>query len=146
MATLKEMLATGDKRTEVIDDALQVLEAEVKDKGGISGVAIKTGYKVVKGLKPGFVRKAVDHMLDDFLDGLEPIYQEALARQEPPGKYLESKRERVADALLAITDRRAENAEQGVLTKTYAKLRPTAKKHVEAAAPRLAQMLERHAG
>lgn len=146
MATsLKEQLTTEDKRKVVIDDALEVLEAEVKDKGGLSGVAVKTGYKMVKGLKPGFVRNAIDHLLDEFLDALDPIYQEALGKGVNPGDHLKSNKARVADALLSITDGKAERSDKGALKKTYAKLRPTAQKHVEAAAPRLADMLNRHA-
>jgi hypothetical protein len=51
----------------------------------------------------------------------------------------------VADALLAITDRRAENAQRQVIKSMYEKLRPTAKKHVEAAAPRLGDLVDKHA-
>jgi hypothetical protein len=122
-----------------------VLDLEVADKGGIAGLAIKAAYKVVQGISPGFVRQVVDHLLNEFLDALDPVYQEAVAKGEPPGKYLRSNSGRVADALLAVTDKRAENAQRAVIKKTYEKLRPSAKRHVEDAAPRLAEMLERHA-
>jgi hypothetical protein len=145
MPSLREILASGNKRSAVIDDALQVLDAEVSDKGGITGLAIKAAYKVVQGVSPGFVRQVVDHLLDEFLDALDPVYQEAVAKGEAPGPYLRANSSRVADALLAVTDKRAERAQRAVIKKTYEKLRPSAKKHVEEAAPRLAQMLERHA-
>ena len=145
MATLREMIAEGEKRSAVIDDACQVLDQEVSDKGGLSGVAIKSAYKLVKGVKPGFVRDVVDHLLDEFLDALNPIYQEALEKKESPGAYLESNKSRMADGLLAVTDRRAERARMKMIKKTYEKLRGSAKKHVEASAPRLGKMLERHA-
>ena len=41
MAPLKEQLGSGDKRSKVIDDACGVLDQEVADKGGLSGIAIK---------------------------------------------------------------------------------------------------------
>jgi len=50
----------------------------------------------------------------------------------------------VAEKLLAVTDRRAEQAQRAVIKKTYERLRPSAKKHVTAAVPRLAQMVSRH--
>lgn len=143
MASLKELLGAGDKRKRVIDDARGVLDAEVADKGGVSGFAIRAAYKLVQGVRPGFVRDVIDYLLDEFLDALDPIYQEAGAKGEAPGVYLRKNSARVADALLTVTDKRAEKAESGVLKKTYEKLRPTAKKHVEAAAPRLAEMLDR---
>lgn len=124
MATLREMIGSGEKRKAVIDDALRVLDAEVDDKSGFSGVAIKTAYKVVKGISPGFIRKVVDDLLNEFLDALDPIYQEALQKKVAPGSYLEVNAGRMAEALLAITDRRAARTKQALLKKTYDRLRP----------------------
>jgi hypothetical protein len=145
MATLKEQLGNGGKRQQVIDEACTVLDQEVADKSGLTGIAIKGAYKLVQGIKPGFVRQVVDHLLDDFLVALEPTYQEALAKNLRPGVHLKANSDRVADALLAVTDQRAARADNVVVKKTYEKLRPSAKKQVVAAAPRLADMLERHA-
>lgn len=145
MAHLKDLIGQGDKRRDVVGDACKVLDAEVADKTGLSGVAIKGAYKVVQSVKPGFVPEVVDHMLDEFLDALDPIYQEALEKRVAPGAHLKANRERVAEALLAVTDSRAEKSDHGMLKKTYSKLRGTAKRHVEAAAPRLGELLERHA-
>lgn len=145
MASLRELLGTGDKRARLIDDALGVLDAEVEDKGGLGGIAIKTAYKLVKGVSPGFLRQVVDHLLDDFLSALDPLYQEALGQGVPPRRHLEANPARVADALLAITDKRAQNAKNQVVKGAYEKLRGGAKKHVEAAVPRLGQLFEKHA-
>ena len=145
MATLRELLGGGDKRGRLIDDALTVLEAEVDDKGGLSGIAIKTAYKVVKGIRPGFIREVVDGLFDEFLDAVEPLYQDAVANKRPPGSGVRENPSRVADALLAVTDRKAERAKSQVVKSTYEKLRGSAKKQVEGACPRLASLLERHA-
>jgi hypothetical protein len=145
MATLRELLGTGDKRPALIDDSLRVLEAEVDDKSGLSGIAIKTAFKLVKGISPGFLRQVVDHLLDDFLNALDPLYQEAVAKNVSPRAHLQSNPGRVADALLAITDGRARNSRNQLVKGTYEKLRGQAKKHVEAAVPRLGDLFERHA-
>jgi hypothetical protein len=145
MQPLREQLGTGDKRRKVIDDACNVLEQEVADKSGLTGIAIKTAYKVVKGIRPGFVPEVVDGLLDEFLDAVEPLYQEAVANQRPPGSGVRENPSRVADALLAVTDRKAEKAKSQVVKSAYEKLRGSAKKQVEAACPRLAGLLERHA-
>jgi len=145
MPSLKELAQEGEKRKEVVEDACKVLDQEVADKSGLSGVAIKAGYKLVQGVKPGFVKNVVEDLLDDFLDALDPIYQEAVSHGQKPSGYLVDHKSEMADALLGITDRRAEKAQRAALKGMYLKLRPTAKKHVEAAAPRLGQMLDRHA-
>jgi hypothetical protein len=146
MATLRELLGSAAKRGAVIDDAVTVLDAEVDSKGGLGGIAIKTAYKVVKGISPDFSRSAVDHLLDDFLNALDPIYQEAVSRGVDARQHLISNPTRVADALLGITDARAERSKNQVVKKTYERLREGAKKHVEAAVPRLGDMFARHVG
>lgn len=144
MSSLKEQLGTGEKRQQVIEEAMKVLDAEVADKGGLTGLAVKGGYKVVQGVRPGFVRDVVTGLLDDFLDAMDPLYQEAKQKGRPAGTYLVENKGRVAEGLLGVTDRKAARAE-GMLKKAYDKLRPLAKGQVEAATPRLAQLLEKHA-
>jgi hypothetical protein len=143
--SLVEQIEDGSKRQAVIEDALRVLDAEVDDKSGLSGIAVKTAYKVVKGIAPGFLNQVMDRLLNDFLNAVDPVYQDAVARGEAPSKALANQSGAVADRLLAVTDARAARAKQPVVQKTYEKMRPSAKKHVEAAMPRLGQLLERHA-
>lgn len=143
MPALKETLGAPPARERIVADACQVLDQEVADKGGLSGAAIKAAYAVVKGIKPGFIRDAVDNLLDDFLDALDPIVQQATSSGTPPGQHLVQQSGPAADALLAITDARVARADRAVIQKTYERLRPTAKKHVESAMPRVGAMLER---
>lgn len=145
MPSLKEQLGSGEKRQQVIEDAIKVLDQEVADKGGLTGLAVKGGYKVVQGIRPGFVRDVVTGLLDDFLDALDPLYQEAKQKGRPAGAFLLENKGRLADGLLGVTDRKAQRVDNAVLKKAYEKLRPLAKGQVEAAAPRLAQLLEKHA-
>jgi hypothetical protein len=144
VTSLKERLGQDPQRKAVVTDACDVLDQEVADKSGLSGIAIKGAYAIVKGIKPGFVQEVVDGLLDDFLQALDPLYQEAVEKQQPPGRFLAANGDRAADALLAITDDRAARSSRAVIRKTYDKLRPTAKKQVSSAAPRLGQLLDRH--
>lgn len=144
MPSLHELLGTGDKRERVIEDALRVLDAEVDDKSGFSGIAIKTTYKLVKGISPGFLKEVVDHLLDDFLNSLDPMYQEAVTRGVRPRQHFLANPGRVADALLSITDARAGRAKNQLVKSAYEKLRGQAKKHVEAAVPRMGDLFDRH--
>jgi hypothetical protein len=145
MASLSEQLGSGEKRGQVVNDALTVLDQEVADKGGLTGLAIKGAYKVVQSVRPGFVKQVVEGLLDDFLVAIDPIYQEACEKKRPAGAYLMANSGRVADALLKVTDDKAARSSSGAVKSAYDKLRPMAKKQVEAATPRLAALLERHA-
>jgi len=145
VTSLKERVGeAGAARQRLITDACQVLDQEVGDKGGLSGLAIKGAYAVVKGIKPGFIPEVVDSLLDDFLDALQPIADEAQSKGVPAGKHLTANSERAADKLLGITDARVARSTRPVIRSTYDKLRPTAIKHVTAAGPRLGQLLDRH--
>ena len=83
--------------------------------------------------------------MDDFLEALDPLYQEAIGKNVAPRQHLQSNSSRVADALLSITDARARNAKNQMVKGAYEKLRGQAKKHVEAAVPRLGELFDRHA-
>lgn len=144
MTSLRETLGQEPARDRLITDACQVLDQEVGDKGGLGGLAIRGAYTAVKGIKPGFIREVVDSLLDDFLDALDPLVQEAAQRGVSAGTHLAANAQPAAEKLLAITDARVERSTRSLIRSTYSKLRPTAIKHVAAAAPRLGQMLDRH--
>jgi len=143
--TLSESLTSPEKKDAVVADCCTLIDQEVADKGGLTGLAIKAGYGAVKGVKPGFVKHVVSDLLPEFARVLDPIYQEAKGQGKPVASFFAANGPRAADALLSITDSKAKNAKSGVVKGTYDKLRPTAKKHVEAAVPRLGRLLEKHA-
>ena len=145
MTSLSDSLLESAKKENVINDCIELIDAEVGDKSGFSGFAIKAGYKAVKGIKPGFIRQAVSDMLPEFIKALEPVYADAKSQNTPAADFFPANSSRVADALLSVTDARAERVKSGVVKSTYEKLRSSAKKNVEAALPRLGKMVDKHA-
>jgi ribonuclease PH len=144
VANLKSVLGEGDNREKVVKDCVDLIEGEVKDKGGLSGMAIKAGYKMVNGIKPTFVKEAVDHMLNEFADKLDPIYQEAKSGGKKVAEHFVASKSRAAEALLSITDEKSKRAKSAAVVKTYQTLRGSAKDHVEAAMPRLGKLIEKY--
>lgn len=144
MASLSEVLADPVRRRRVIDDGVAVIEAEVADKSGLSGVAIKAAFGMVQKLKPGFVGGALNHLMPDFALQIDPIWAECQKSGQEPRRFFVSNANRIADALLKITDDRARHA-AGPVRSTYDRLRPEASKHVQAAMPRLADLVKKHA-
>ena len=144
--TLKAILLADSKRPAVVADLEVLVDQEVSDKGGVSGAVVKTGFAAVKKIKPGIVPAAVDSLLDDFAGALEPFYGDYKAKGGADfGAYLTGRSEEAADALLAVTDARAEKSGRGSITGVYSKLRSTGKKNVEEALPRLGQLIDKHA-
>lgn len=146
MGQLKDILLETGKRPRVATDCEKLIDEEVASKGGLSGLAVKGAFAMVKALKPGIIHEAVDGLLDSFVERLEPVYTEFQANSG--GKklpdYLAARSGEVADALLGITDERAQRSKNSSLRKAYEKLRPQGKKHVEEAMPRLGRLIEKH--
>jgi hypothetical protein len=146
--TLKASLLDSDRRPAVVTDLQTFVDQEVAAKSGLSGGIIKTGYAAVKKVKPGIIGSAIDSLLDEFVAALEPHWSAYRAQPAPGGfgAYLSAHSDQVADALLAVTDRRAERSSRASITSVYGKLRPRGKENVVESLPRLGTLVERHAG
>lgn len=148
MKELKNLIAKPEDRQAVISDCVALVNSEVDSKTGFSGAAVKMAFAVVKALKPKILEELVDGLLDEFVAALEPFYakyQEAQSSDKLE-KYLRPQSSQVAEALLSITDRRAQKSTTKVLVKAYEKLRPKGKVHVEEAVPGIGRVLDKHVG
>ena len=146
MPALKEILTAPEKRKEVIADCAKVIDEEVASKGGFSGLAVKAAFATVKALKPGMIPHAIDDLLDDFAEKIDPFYQKAKEAKQPTDAYISGHADEIAEALLSITDGRAAHTKHGTIKKAYEKLRPTGKKHTMEAMPRVGRLIQKYAG
>jgi hypothetical protein len=139
--TLREIITTPETRPVVVQECVELVETEV----GAKGLLIRGAYKTVTKIKPGFVKSAIDGLLDDWLDKMEPFYGDW--RQGGSGDYsdyLNTRKTEVADELLKVTDERAKSSKHKTAAKMYNKLRPSALKNVESAVPGLGKLIEEH--
>ncbi len=149
MSTLADKLTAPDVRPRVLQACEDLVESEVHGKSGLTGMAVKGAFKIVKAVKPGIVQELIDHLLPDFAEALEPLHGASLDAARDSGtpvpeafeRHLVSREDETVDALLAVTDRKAEHARTKALKKAYEKLRGAAKGHVAAAVPGLARTL-----
>lgn len=144
--TLKDLLLDPERRPAVVEDLAQFVDAEVASKSGASGMALKGGYGVLKKISSRFVPETIDNMLEEFVTPMEPFYGDFKSSGEASlPDYLTGRSSEVTEALLGVTDARAENSRRESVKKVYSKLRPQAEKHVEAALPGLGEVIQRHA-
>ena len=145
--TLADKMTTIPNRERVITDCCTLIDEEVKSKSGFGGIAIKTGYGLVKAVSPKFISDVVDAMLDEWVGKLEPFYTQwqASGKSVAFSDYLGGRGAEAADKLLEVTDSRAGRTKHGSVKKMYEKLRPSAKEHVEKALPRLGKLVEKNA-
>ncbi|HTE55514.1 MAG TPA: hypothetical protein VK698_31890 [Kofleriaceae bacterium] len=143
--TLGEYVGGPPAREQVITECASLVDEEVKAKGGISGIAIKGAYGTVKTIKPRFVPEVIDTLLDEWVAKLEPYYAKwRAAGTGSLAEYLTARSDDVADDLLKVTDERAARTKHKTAGKLYGKMRPSAKRNVSAAVPKLGALMERH--
>lgn len=144
MTTLKDILLTPQARPEVIADCINLIDSEVAHKHGLSGLAIKGAYAVVKKIKPSIIHDAVDALLNDFVAQLEPFYQTYIAAKATDiTAFMQQRHNAIAQALLGITDAKISHSSHKTIKSAYEKLRPMALKHVEQAIPGTLHILEK---
>jgi hypothetical protein len=145
MPTLVERIAVLPQRTAVVEDCVHLIDAQVKHKSGLSGMAIKGAYATIKTIKRGFVTGVVEALLDDWLGKLQPHHDKwAAGGSGTFSEFVIARSEDVAEDLLAVTDERAKTTTHTTAKKAYERMRGSAKKNVIEAIPELARLIEKH--
>jgi len=141
MSSLVEQLGNPTVRPQVIAECVELIDAQVKQKGFV----IKSAYATIKALKKRFVPEVVDSMLDAWLGKIQPHYDKwSASKPSSFADYVIARSDDVAEDLLSVTDARAQNTSHTTAKKMYLRMRDGAKRNVIEAIPELARMIERH--
>jgi len=145
MGSLVQAAKDAQKRPLILQDCVTLINQQVKSKRGMTGIAVKAGFKVIKSFKPGIIPKALDDMLDEFSAKIDPFWESCQSQGADPVQFFKANSSGLANALLSITDERADNSPNPVLVKSYKKLRKQAVGHITDALPDLARLVQKHA-
>ena len=146
-ATLQEILLAPDTKPQVVKDCCALIDSEVAGKSGISGTAVKLAYKTVSAFASGYVRHTVVNLLPQIVEKLQPFWEDFNASGSSGfGDYLAKRGDEVSEALLSVTDARAEKSSRATVIKAYRSVRGGASKHITAALPRVGEMVTKYAG
>jgi hypothetical protein len=140
---LSEGLSNPDKKAKVVNDINNLIEAKLASKSGISGIALKTAFTAIKGIRPGYINYVVEQLLPQSFTAIDPIWNEGIQKGNPVD-YLVTKRSETANALLSITDERIKQTQRKIVKGTYEKFRSSAQQHVEDAVPQLAKIIDEY--
>jgi len=147
MPTLAEILLIPERRPLLVSDTIELIKTEVKGQSAL----VRTVYRIVTAIMPNIVREAVELLLDDIVQELESVYQDyLLAKSHGSASSIEDyisqdgNSQNIAQAILAVTDRRDSRSTKTSLKKAYHKIRPRAENSITAAAPAAARMLHQH--
>jgi hypothetical protein len=142
MPTLSELLLDPKYRDTIIADCVNRVEARVANAPGLKGLGLKTGLAAIKKVKPDAVPRAVTRMLPEFAAALDPIYQRFSASGERDfSRYLKQHAAEAREALMAITDAKADATSHNALRSGYRRLRGTLAEELEAMLPELVKGL-----
>jgi hypothetical protein len=145
-ATLRQLLLAPETMPHVVTDCQGLIEQELSSKSGISATAVKAAYKVVTAFAPGYYQAAIEEMLPNMTDKLEPFWADFNASGGAEfGDYLAKRGGEVSEALLSVTDGMAAVSKRPVLVRTYKAVRGGAGKHIEAALPNLGTLVQKYA-
>lgn len=141
---LSEQLNKQSLKSNIAADCAALIDEQVSSKGGVSGIALKTSYKIVKGLKADYIPRAIHNLLPEVLSALDPMWDEGVQLGDPVA-YLSSNSDRTADTILGVTDAKIERTTNKPIRSAYDKLRKSVKGDISAAVPSLAQILGKYA-
>jgi hypothetical protein len=149
MATLQEMLLAPDIQPRVVADCEELVTNKVAEMSGVTGAAIKLAYNAVRKVDANHIHGMIETILPNAAGALQPYWEGFTAEFTPNsgdfGAYLAARDEEVAEALLAITDRRRDNSNRPAIIKAYNTIRGRAIKQVKAALPALGTLIQKYA-
>lgn len=145
---LRTELVDSPQFPEFVSDCRTLIDDEVAAKSGPTGMTVKSAYKMVQKLKPNMIDEAVKDLTPELANRLQPFYADyqASGNGSSLDGYFESRQDEIAEAMLGVTDERAEASSRNTIKKAYSMLRPQGKKHVTVAVPKLGALIAKHTG
>ena len=144
MAHLSELMS-GPQRTAVVSDCGELVEGVVAKQSGITGMALKGAVAAAKKVDAAIITKALDRVLPDVLDALDPHWQDFASNPEQDfGAFVEPRSAQVSDSIMSVADKHAEQINSPALSKPYNSLRGKASKFLTPAVPDFGRVLQQH--
>ena len=140
MGLKNQVVKDEETQANIAADCAKLMDEQVAAKKGISGLALKTAYRALKGIGPGYIPRAIKNLVPQALDALDPIWADGEQAGDPV-EHLSKNSAKTADVLLGVTDHKLSQAKNKIVIATYKKVRKSVKGDVEEAVPGLAKIL-----
>jgi len=76
MPSLSDILLSANRPDGLVPALATTLETHVAAQSGLKGLAMKTGYNLLRSAKPDLATRAVNGLLPSIVTALEPLYAE----------------------------------------------------------------------
>jgi hypothetical protein len=146
-SSLASILLSPEHKEEFVSDSLQLIEAHVAQRRGLKGITMRTGLAMLRSARPGLLRQAIEQLLPELIQALQPLYFEcSQAGKTGFGTHLRQCEDRATQLLLATADRRAAASASAVVRANYKRFRGMAEEEVRLAMPAMAQLIDKYVG
>lgn len=145
MKSLSDILLAPDKKDAAIADLAQLLESALSHRGGLTGMAMKTGVAMLKAAKPDVMQRGATRMLPEFARELQPLY--ARFQKQGGGDFSAFILKHSAEAakVLAHSADQLMSTSQNVAAKSlYGKFRGGADKDIAAMVPQVGKLVQKY--
>ncbi len=137
---IAHLLTDDAARRAFLEGGVRLVQDELDRKTGLSGMALRAGFRTLQAVRPDIVPAALEAMLPAFADAVGAEVDAALQGEGIVARF-RARTGPIADALLAVTDARAARAANRTVAGAYQALRGTARSHVAEAVPGVGRLL-----
>lgn len=141
---LSEQIQEQEIRLNIAQDCVELMEAQVKAKTGITGILFKTLYKGIKSISPNYAQKAIFGLIPAISQAMNPLWDDGIKKGNPV-TYLQSNPTLTANTILSVTDERIKKTDNKIIKISYDKVRNSLQDEIEQVVPQLAEILGKYA-
>ena len=147
MKSLSSILLAPERKEAAIADLAKLLESALSNRGGISGVAIRTSVSMLKAAKPDVLQRGAARMLPKFAAALQPLFD----RYQSAGggdfaAFLGNNATEATKALADAADQLMATSQNATARSLYEKFRGGAEKDIAAMVPQVGKLIQHYTG
>lgn len=140
MTQLREVLTSPERKPAVVNDLAVLVDTEVSNLGGLTGIAAKAAYAGARNRVPG----AISANLPQIADVVQPYWDSFQAAGASDfGAHLAENSDAVVSSVIGVVD--SEVAASGTAAGMYGRFKPQLVKILTGALPRLGAIVQSHA-
>ena len=147
MDSLSRILEASPHREALIREMAGLLEAHIAGKSGIKGMAMKTGFSLLRKAKPDLAQRAVKGLLPDIASALDGLHGEFQRSQGSDlAGFLRTRADEAVPLASAAIERRIETSGSPAVQKVFRQFKGSVAEELRALLPAMGAAMGRQLG
>ncbi|HSW14525.1 MAG TPA: hypothetical protein VLI06_16880 [Solimonas sp.] len=147
MKSLSDILLAPGNKEAAIGDLAHLLESTMASRGGLTGMAMKTGLSMLKAAKPDVMQRGATRMLPEFASALQPLFERF---QASGGKdfaaFLAQNSTEATRIIAQAADHLMSTSQNATAKSLFARFRGGAEKDIAAMVPQVGKLFQKYLG